>query len=91
MVRLCDLVRNGITLNPILFTVFQRRSFIKNLLDPDPTTRLGGKPDSCEDVKSHDWLKDTDWHSASNKSLQVSFLMSKEVEQRFLVPLKDFF
>ncbi|CAD8136549.1 unnamed protein product [Paramecium octaurelia] len=45
-------------------------SFISQLLERNPTKRLGAKKDS-EEVKAHPWFSDINWDSAMNKKLPV--------------------
>ena len=44
------------------------REFISELLDRNPTTRLGGESNPC---RQHPWFKDMDWEALENHTLPL--------------------
>lgn len=55
---------------------FEAADFINKLLQRKPANRLG--LNGPEEVKSHIWLKDTDWDSLTKKKLQAPYTPDME-------------
>ncbi|KAJ3221479.1 hypothetical protein HDU81_010626 [Chytriomyces hyalinus] len=54
-------------------------SFLKQLLDRNPFTRLGCRARQILDVREHPWLRDTDWRLVEQKKLPSPFMPNPSI------------
>ncbi|KAJ3384386.1 hypothetical protein HDU80_000951 [Chytriomyces hyalinus] len=54
-------------------------SFLKQLLDRNPFTRLGCRARQILDVREHSWLRDMDWRLVEQKGLQSPFVPNPSI------------
>ncbi|KAJ3249958.1 hypothetical protein HDU77_007249 [Chytriomyces hyalinus] len=54
-------------------------SFLRQLLDRNPFTRLGCRARQILDVREHPWLRDMDWRLVEQKAMQSTFVPNPSI------------
>ncbi|KAI8837673.1 kinase-like domain-containing protein [Chytriomyces cf. hyalinus JEL632] len=54
-------------------------SFLRQLLDRNPFTRLGCRARQILDVRDHPWLRDMDWRLVEQKGMQSTFVPNPSI------------